>query len=160
VIVICAGAIVPVVVSFIPEEKATPYEQAIGKANNLCNSLWGMHAIALQPKGMVFTFIDLGPRLIAVTHHDAVGGPYHRNGQQIADVMNAFRGSADQAHRLIAKYHSNYLLTCPNSSTTTIFMAETPKGFYAQLEHGQVPNWLQPVPLPKDSPFKMWRVVG
>jgi len=119
-----------------------------------------MHAIALQPKGMVFTFIDLGPRLIAVTHHDAVGGPYHRNGQQIADVMNAFRGSADQAHRLIAKYHSNYLLTCPNSSTTTIFMAETPKGFYAQLEHGQVPNWLQPVPLPKDSPFKMWRVVG
>jgi hypothetical protein len=160
VIVICAGAIVPVVVSFIPEEKATPYEQSIGKANNLCNSLWGMHAIALQPKGMVFTFIDLGPRLIAVTHHDAVGGPYHRNGQQIADVMNAFRGSADQAHRLIAKYHSNYLLTCPNSSTTTIFMAETPKGFYAQLAHGQVPNWLQPVQLPKDSPFKMWRVVG
>jgi hypothetical protein len=160
VIVICAGAIVPVVVSFIPEEKATPYEQSIGKANNLCGSLWGMHAIALQPKGMVFTFIDLGPRLIAVTHHDAVAGPYHRNGQQIADVMNAFRGSADQAHQLIAKYHSNYLLTCPNSSTTTIFMAETPKGFYSQLAHGQVPNWLQPVQLPKDSPFKMWRVVG
>jgi hypothetical protein len=119
-----------------------------------------MHAIALQPKGMVFTFIDLGPRLIAVTHHDAVGGPYHRNGQQIADVMNAFRGSADQAHQLIAKYHSNYLLTCPNSSTTTIFMAETPKGFYAQLAHGKVPNWLQPVQLPKNSPFKMWKVVG
>ena len=32
-----------------------------------------------QPKGMVFTFVDLGPRLITVTHHDAIVGPYHRN---------------------------------------------------------------------------------
>jgi hypothetical protein len=39
-------------------------------------------------------------------------------------------------------------------------MTETPKGFYAQLEHGQVPAWLKPVPLPANSPFKMWKVVG
>ena len=49
-----------------------------------------MQPVALQPKGIVFTFVDLGPRLITVTHHDAIIGPYHRNGQQIADVMNAF----------------------------------------------------------------------
>jgi hypothetical protein len=52
------------------------------------------------------------------------------------------------------------VLSCPKSSTTTIFMSEVPNGFYGQLERGQVPKWLQPVPLPKDSPFKMWRVVG
>jgi hypothetical protein len=89
-----------------------------------------------------------------------VTGPYHRNGEQIADVMNAFRGDAEQAHRLVGKYHSTYLMTCPASSTTTIFEAEAPKGFYVQLERGKVPNWLAPVPLPKDSPFKIWRVVG
>jgi hypothetical protein len=119
-----------------------------------------MRPVALQPRGVVFTFIDLGPRLITVTHHDAIAGPYHRNGQAIADVMNAFRGSEPQAHRLITKYHSTYLLTCPKSSTTTIFLSETPKGFYAQLDAGKVPKWLAPVQLPKDSPFKMWRVVG
>jgi hypothetical protein len=158
--VVGIGAAVPFVLGFIPEAKPSKYEQAIGKANALCGSLWGMKPVALQPKGIVFTFVDLGPRLITVTHHDAIIGPYHRNGQQIADVMNAFRGDADQAHRLIAKYHSNYVLTCPKSSTTTIFMSETPKGFYGQLEAGKVPNWLQPVDLGKDSPFKMWRVVG
>jgi hypothetical protein len=147
-------------VELIPEPNPTPQQKAIGKANSLCNSLWGYHPVALQPKGIVFTFVDMGPRLIAVTHHDAITGPYHRNGQQIADVMNAFRGSADQAQRLIAKYRSNYLLTCPKSSTTTIFMSEAPNGFYAQLDRGQVPKWLTPVALPKDSPFKMWRVVG
>ena len=114
----------------------------------------------MQPKGVVFTFVDFGPRLITVTHHDSIAGPYHRNGQQIADVMNAFRGSEAQAHALIAKYHSTYLLTCPNSSTTTIFMSETPKGFYAQLQRGEVPKWLSPVALPMDSPFRMWRVVS
>lgn len=158
--IIGAGAIFPLILDFIPEPRATAQGKSIDRANALCASLWGLHPVALQPPGMVFTFIDLGPRLIAVTPHDAVGGPYHRNGQQIADVMNAFRGNADQAHRLIAKYHSNYLLTCPDSSTTTIFMTEAPRGFYAQLVHGQVPKWLSPVALPADSPFKMWRVTG
>ncbi len=155
-----AGAITPFVLDFIPESKPTPRDAAIGKANGLCASTWGLHPVALQPKGVVFTFVDLGPRLITVTSHDAVAGPYHRNGQQIADVMNAWRGSADEAHRLIAKYHSNYVLTCPNSSTTTIFLAEAPKGFYGQLQRGQVPKWLSPIQLPKDSPFQMWKVVG
>jgi hypothetical protein len=159
-VIVGAGAVVPFAFNLLPQEKQTPRQLAIGRANRLCNSLWGLRPVAQQPKGMVFTFIDLGPRLITVTHHDSVAGPYHRNGQQIADVMNAFRGSEAQAHRLIAKYHSNYLLTCPDSSTTTIFMAETPKGFYGQLQRGQVPKWLTPVPLPPDSPFRMWKVVG
>ncbi len=160
-LVVAIGAAVPAVLDLIPEKPSTPYEAAIGRANSLCGSLWGLHPIALQPKGLVFTFVDLGPRLITLTHHDAIAGPYHRNYRQIVDIMNAWRGSADQAHQIIsAKYHSTYVLTCPKSSTTTIFMSETPKGFYGQLEHGQVPKWLRPVQLPEDSPYKMWRVVG
>jgi len=160
VIVAGLGAAVPLAVNYIPQQKRTAREVAIERANRLCNSLWGLRPVALQPKGIVFTFVDYGPRLITVTHHDSITGPYHRNGQQIADVMNAFRGSEPQAHALIAKYRSDYLLTCPNSSTTTIFMSEAPNGFYAQLQRGRVPAWLSPVELPKDSPFRMWRVVG
>jgi hypothetical protein len=155
-----AGAVVPFVLNFIPEPKASARDLQIGKANRLCASMWGLRPVALQPKGVVMTYVDLGPRLIAVTHHDSIAGPYHRNGQQIADVMNFWRGSADQAHGIALKYHTNYVLSCPNSSTTTIFDSETPNGFYAQLQHGKVPQWLAPVQLPKDSPFRMWRVVG
>ena len=161
VVVAGAGAVVPLVLDFVPDKKPTKYDSSIGKANAGCGSLWGLHAVALQPKGLVFTFVDLGPRLITLTHHDAITGPYHRNYQQIVDVMKAWRGSAEQAHQIIAgKYHSNYVLSCPKSSTTTIFMSETPKGFYGQLERGQAPKWLQPVKLPADSPYKMWKVVG
>jgi hypothetical protein len=159
-ILISAGAVAPLILDFIPEPPGTKQGKAIGKANGLCGSLWGLRPIALQPKGMVFTFVDIGPRLIAVTPHDTVIGPYHRNAEQIVDVMNFWRGDVQQAHRIALKYHSNYVLSCPYSSTTTIFLAEAPKGFYGQLERGQVPNWLLPIQLPKDSPFKMWKVVG
>jgi len=154
------GAAVPAASTFYPEEIKTDRMKAVDSANSRCPSLYGMRAVAQQPKGMVFTFVDLGPRLITVTHHNAVTGPYHRNGQQIADVMNAFRGSEPQAHAIITKYRSDYLLICPNMATSTIFMSEAPKGFYAQLVHGRVPNWLERVELPKDSPFVMWRVVS
>jgi hypothetical protein len=160
VFVVGAGAAVPAVIDFIPEPKASARDLQIGKANRLCASMWGLRPVALQPKGVVMTFVDLGPRLIAVTHHDSIAGPYHRNGQQIADVMNFWRGSADQAHHIALKYHTDYVLSCPNSSTTTIFDSETPNGFYTQLQRGKVPQWLAPVQLPKDSPFRMWRVVG
>jgi hypothetical protein len=160
VFIVGAGILVPVVLNFIPEAKPSPRDRQIGRANRLCASMWGLRPVALQPRGVVMTYVDLGPRLITVTHHDSITGPYHRNGQQIADVMNFWRGSADQAHQIAVKYHANYVLSCPNSSTTTIFSSETPKGFYVQLQRGRVPQWLAPVQLPKDSPFRMWRVVG
>ena len=160
VVAVGGGMLVPVLVGFIPEKPETARDKQIGKANNLCGSMWGLRPVALQPKGVVMTFVDLGPRLIAVTHHDAITGPYHRNGQQIADVMNFWRGSEAQAHQLAARYRVNYVLSCPESSTTTIFTAEAPKGFYAQLQRNEIPSWLTPVPLPKDSPYRMWRIVA
>jgi hypothetical protein len=159
-IVVGLGAAVPAASNFYPVKKKTPAQLAVDKANRQCTSLWGLKPVARQPEGMVFTFVDLGPRLITVTHHSAVTGPYHRNGEQIGDVMKAFRGSEAQAHDIIAKYRSDYLLICPNMSTATIFRSEAPKGFYVQLTRGQVPAWLAPVTLPKDSPFRMWRVIG
>ena len=158
VVIIGFGAAVPAASNFFPVEKKSSRMKAVDKANRLCPSLWALKPVARQPRGMVFTFIDLGPRIITVTHHDAVAGPYHRNGDQIADVMKAFRGTEPQAHAIIDKYRSDYLLICPNMATATIFTAEAPKGFYAQLVHGRVPGWLERVPLPKDSPFVMWRV--
>ena len=157
-VVVGLGAAAPAASQLYPEERKKPAAKAVDKANQRCPTLWAMKPIAQQPKGMVFTFVDLGPRLITVTPHSAVTGPYHRNGDQIADVMKAFRGDEAQARRIITKYRSDYLLICPNMSTATIFRAETPKGFYSRLSRGHVPTWLTPVPLPKDSPFKMWRV--
>ena len=43
---------------------------------------------------------------------------------------------------------------------STVFKAEAPKGFYAQLEQGRVPAWLQPIDLGPKNPMKMWKVIS
>jgi len=159
-ILIGFGALVPLSIQLVPRDKSSAAMKRVSVANRNCPSLRALAPIQRQPRGIVFTFIDLGPRLIVATHHDAIGGPYHRNDRAIADVMKAFRGSERQAHRIIGEYGSNYLLICPDMSTATIFMGEAPKGFYGQLVGGKVPDWLEPIELPEDSPFKMWKVVG
>ncbi|MEQ7873633.1 AcrB/AcrD/AcrF family protein [Sphingomonas sp. ASV193] len=155
------GALTPLIATQFPEEKKTAYSNRVDAANRRCPTLPALRPIALQPKGIIFTFVDFGPRIIAMTHHDAITGPYHRNYQAIVDVMKAFRGDAAQAHAIIVdKYRSNYVLICPDQSSATIFRSEAPKGFYVQLAGGKVPSWLQPVDLGKTSPWTMWKVVG
>ncbi|MBV9931576.1 MAG: AcrB/AcrD/AcrF family protein [Alphaproteobacteria bacterium] len=159
VFVIISGTGIERAMSWLPQKQKGAANKAVDRANGLCPSLWALHPVALVPKGYVLTHVDLGPRLIAVTHHSAVAGPYHRNGRDIAEVMKAFRESADYARSVIDRRHIDYVLVCPGISESTIYASEAPGGFYMQLMRGQVPKWLAPVDLPKDSPFRMWRVV-
>jgi hypothetical protein len=154
-----SGILVQQGVSQIFPAKPRPGLKAVNKANSLCPTLWALRPVAQVPRGQVLTFVDLGPRLITVTHHDAVAGPYHRNGGDIIDVMRAFRGSADSARATIERRRIDYVLICPGLSESTVYASQAKNGFYAQLVRGQIPAWLQPVPLPANSPYRMWRVV-
>ena len=155
------GALVPLFADRLPGSPSSASARAVNRANRACVSVAALRPVARQPQGRVFSYVDLGPRLIALTRHSAVAGPYHRNDPAIADVMKAFRGDADQAHRIIVEeYRSDYLLVCPNMSTATIFSSEAPRGFYVQLVRGQVPDWLEPIDLGRGSPYLMWKVVG
>jgi hypothetical protein len=131
----------------------------VNAANSGCPTMAALRPVALQPRGNVLTFVDLGPRLITVTHHNAIIGPYHRNARQILDVMRTWRGNADNALATVRRYRIDYVLICPNLSESTVYAVEAPNGFYGQLARGTVPDWLAPVPLPADSPYRMWRVV-
>ena len=110
------------------------------------------------PPQTIFTFVDLGPRLITVTHHNAVAGPYHRNGDAILDVQHAFGGSPAQFRAIAQRHGATLLLICPNMSESTIYRARNPGGFYDQLAHRKEPSWLEPLPLPRKSPLRLWRI--
>ena len=153
-----SGILAQQALTFIPQEPR-PGMKKVNEANRLCPTLWALKPVAQVPRGQVLTFVDLGPRLIAVTHHQAVAGPYHRNGRDIIDVMRTFRGSVDDARAMIERRRIDYVLVCPGLSESTIYASQARQGFYAQLVRGEVPAWLQPVPLPANSPYRMWRVV-
>jgi hypothetical protein len=142
-----------------PAEPVNARGRAVNQANARCPTLAALKPVAQQPRGYVLTHVDLGPRLITVTHHRAVAGPYHRNERAILDVMRAFRGTPDNARSTIERLGIDYVLICPGLSETTVYAAEAPKGFFVQLRDGRIPSWLQPVGLPSNSPYRMWRVV-
>ena len=97
-------------------DQTNAYRRTVNIANARCPTLAALAPIARQRAGLVLTFVDLGPRLITVTPHDAIAGPYHRNARQILDVMHAWRGNADNARRTIDRYRVDYVLICPNMS--------------------------------------------
>jgi hypothetical protein len=155
---LASGLLPRQVVGFFPP-KPRPEMAAVNRANNLCPTLAALKPVAQVPRGQVLTFVDLGPRLITLTHHDAVAGPYHRNGRDIIDVMRAFRGTAESARATVERRGIDYVLICPGYSESTVYASQAKDGFYMQLVRGKSPGWLQPVPLPAKSPYRMWRVV-
>lgn len=154
-----SGLWAQLVIGQIPNPKvATPRMKLVNKANSTCPTIPALRPIALLPKATIMTFVDLGPRLITMTHHNAIAGPYHRNGDAILDIHKAFRGPAKGAQEIMKRHGATMLLICPNMSESTIYAVQNPKGFYVQLTKGQVPDWLEPVALPARSPYKLWRI--
>lgn len=158
VVLLISGIGVQIVLGQIPGPKPSARSKAIERANGRCPTLPAMNAIGKLPATMIFTFVDLGPRLITVTHHKAIAGPYHRNGGAILDVHRAFDGTPANARATIKRHGATLLMTCPNMSESTVYRTRAPKGFYSQLATGTKFDWLEPVPLPKESPLLLWRV--
>lgn len=158
-LLLVSGLFMQGVTSILPEKaKAQSVRAKARKASAACTTLSALRPIARVKPGTMFTFVDLSPRLIAMTPHKAIAGPYHRNGAAILDVFRAFRGMPDQARKIMAQHQADYVLICPNTPESGNHIRVAPKGFLAQLQKGQVPAWLTPVALPANSPFKLWKI--
>lgn len=133
---------------------------AIKKANGRCRTQPALAVLDQLPPATIFTMVDLGPRIIATTHHSALAGPYHRNGATILDIHHAYDGPADAFRPIAARHHATYLLVCPNFPEGTIYQSRSPRGFYADLMRGTIPRWLVPVTLNSGMtlPYQLYRI--
>lgn len=160
VFVIVSGEFAQMIVNNVPN-KVSAFRHKVDLANRRCPTLPALRPIDALPPQTIMTFVDMGPRLIAMTHHSAIAGPYHRAGSDILDVQHSFRAiDPEVAHEVMRRHGATLLLLCPGMSESTVYSSEDPNGFYVQLNKGQVPAWLVPVPLPDKSPFKLWRRVN
>ena len=155
---IVSGMFAGMVLKYLPIDRPKPYEKRVNSATGNCLRTTVLLALNKYPAQTVFTFVDMGPRLITITHHDAIAGPYHRNGDAILDVQHAFGGTPDQARAIIKRHGATMLLLCPNAAESTNYKARSPKGFYARMAKNEVPAWLTPLPLPANSPLRLFKV--
>ena len=159
VLAVCmAGLFAASAVDWFHVDRPNAYATRVNTASGECMRTTRLLTLNRYPRARVFSFIDLGPRLITITHHDAVAGPYHRNGDAILDVQHAFGRSPEEARTIMQRHGATLLLVCPNMAESTIYRARNPGGFYDQLAHGKRFAWLTPLPLPRRSPFALYRI--
>jgi hypothetical protein len=158
VVLFASGAFSALSVQYLPVDKPDARSQAINRAGARCPAIGNLSALNRYPAGTVLSFVDLGPRIIVVTHHKAVAGPYHRNGDAILDVQHAFGGSPEQFRAIAARHGASYLLVCPNMAESTIYRVRNPGGFYDRLARGERFAFLQPLLLPRNSPLRLFRI--
>ncbi len=156
--IVVSGVFVGFAVKYVAPDKPTVRNKAVNRAGAWCPTIPVLGVLNRLPAQTIFTFVDLGPRLITLTHHSAVAGPYHRNGDAILDVQHAFKGSPDQFRAIAKRHGATLLLICPNMAESTVYSVRAKNGFYARLAKGETPAWLEPVALPAKSPLKLWRI--
>jgi hypothetical protein len=141
-------------------ERGTNRKTGGGSAAGRCRSQPALQALDEIPAATIFTMVDLGPRLIAMSHHSAIAGPYHRNEKAILDIHHAMDGDPENFRTIAAAHGAAYLLVCPGFPEGTIYQQRSPKGFYARLMRGETFPFLTPVKLsyPATLPFTLYRI--
>lgn len=124
-----------------------------------CDTRCSLAAVAALPPAEILATFDIGPPVLALTHHSVLAAGYHRNDRPMADLIRAFMAGDDNAHAIVRRHDIGYVLIQPQSSEAQLYAGGAPAGLMAGLRRGRAPAWLEPVALGR-SEFRLWRVIS
>jgi len=138
-----------------PQQQALEQQVRESAKCELAKNLSGINAL---PPADILATLDTGPSLLYASHHRIVASGHHRSSAAMRDVIDAFRGTPDQARAIAARRGIEYVAYCPGLFEAMIYEAEAPNGFMARLERNDVPAWLEPVALKDVNGLRVYRV--
>ncbi|MBW0144075.1 AcrB/AcrD/AcrF family protein [Sphingomicrobium clamense] len=155
-----SGALPILVGNYLPDknrksEAEQDEDDAISRER--CGSREDMAILANLPQGHVYTFLDMAPRVLVMTPHTTVTGPYHRNHEAIVDNILTLRAKPDQARRRIEATGADYLLLC-RGQLDVIGPGVEDQGLAWQLGKGASFDWLEPIAVSDDNPNLLYRL--
>ncbi|WP_265569688.1 AcrB/AcrD/AcrF family protein [Sphingomicrobium nitratireducens] len=142
------------------DEQTEVEEAAAGSVSRkACSTRTNMAPIAALPAGHVYTFIDMAPRLVVMTPHTTVTGPYHRNDDEIVAVFETLRAKPDEARARLADAKADYLLLCRAHIALFDRESDRTRGtLVARLSAGERFDWLEEIALPEGNPNRVWKL--
>jgi hypothetical protein len=112
-----------------------------------CDVNCAMPRLNRLPAMTVMNPIDLGPILVARTHHSVFVASYHRLQGPLGDTIRFFTGSDADARAFMRKHGLRTIVVDPRSDEIGVYRKQAPSGFAAQLTGGTPPPWLRRVDL-------------
>lgn len=108
--------------------------------------------------GLVLSFIDSGPAILAATPHTVLAAPFHRNNDGNKAAYDVFLSGDGGAERILKERHVTYVAICLGAMDLTIFNRAAPNGLAVRLARGEVPPYLEPIPGDPAAPLRVFRV--
>jgi hypothetical protein len=137
---------------------ASPTEERDARVAGGCFKSANYAQLARLPPGLMATEVDLGSYVLALTPHSVLAGPYHRLRDGIMAAHDTFALPPAQARGVLRRLGVNYLVTCSKQVPPGLTTDERRTGLWGQLEAGNVPDWLVPVPAGPDEVFAVYRI--
>jgi hypothetical protein len=103
--------------------------------------------LATLPRGLVLGFIDAGPFLLMETPHSVLAAPYHRNLKGNAAMLDVFLAPPQLAKARLDTLDARYVAFCPGAPERFNYARQAPQGLAALLARGEVPPYLERMPL-------------
>jgi hypothetical protein len=151
---IAAFAISPTPVALVAAVLAPDTNTADKNTNRkACTATASFTPLAGLPAGLFLADIDVGPHLIVHTHHSALAAPYHRMNEGLVTAHEIWSAEPMAAEQMLRARGVSYVMLCPARGKLPIKFPAT--SLRTALEHGDVPDFLEPVPAGKA--FKLWK---
>lgn len=113
-----------------------------------CSAPSAFSALAGLAPARIVAPIDLGPHILAFTHHGVVGAPYQRNGQGIGDTFRIFGGPQDTAQMLMKARGISLVVTCDALLGSLVGTQPEPGSLADLMLAGKLPDWLTEISPP------------
>jgi hypothetical protein len=122
-----------------------------------CRSLSDAASLKQFPKGRVMAPVDLGPAILAETADDIFAAPYHRNNDGNTAFLKLMLAPLPTARQILSARRVDYVVTCAAAPDRNIIKL-APEGLEARLDRGEVPDFLERLPLDPADKIAVWRV--
>lgn len=119
----------------------------------------GFAALAALPPGLISANSNLGAQLLLNTPHRVLAAPYHRNQAGMrAQLEISLAGSGAEAEAVMRRVGVTYVVSCDDDPELATLATLGFSGFGLKLQHGEVPDFLVPVPLDADTALRVYRL--
>ena len=123
-----------------------------------CPDARSLAPLAALPAQTIFAPLDIGPDILLATPHSVIATGHHRNAAAMDRVINAYLADPATALRLIRETPATLIVLCPRLPEIDVYRKRAPQGLAARLVGGRAPDWAEPLPQPKGSQIKAWRI--
>ncbi|HEY0594392.1 hypothetical protein [Sphingopyxis sp.] len=128
------------------------------EVDQMCLKRDAVRALNALPQETVLVPLDLGGPMLFWTHHRLVATGHHRNNKAMADTINAFIGTADQAETVVRRRKATLIVFCRTANDFRYYRSVGRNSLAQRLDAGNPPAWLEPVAIGREYGLSVWRV--